>query len=80
MMRLSPSPAPRRTAAHFLVVLCLSVLGVSVAACDSAETQECSKDADCQEITCGDGTKMQTCDEGSCLQGDDCEQEADGGW
>ena len=81
MTRLPPSPSSCRTPAQFIVAFCLLALAcVSVAACDSAESQECSKDADCQEITCGDGTPMQTCDEGVCLQGDDCEQEADGGW
>lgn len=63
-------------------VLACSLLGLGgaiVSACDG-EDPECAKDSDCQAIDCPDGTTLQTCDDGTCLAGDDCKQEADGGW
>ena len=56
--------------------LAIALLAV---ACDSEEA-ECTKDDECNEITCPDGSKMRTCESGVCLQGNDCEAESTGGW
>jgi hypothetical protein len=70
-------PAPLIRLARAL--LATLAIGLVAAACDS-EDSECTKNEDCQEITCPDGSKMQSCSEGQCLQGDDCEDAGDGGW
>jgi hypothetical protein len=79
MMRRT-CPPPRRSPVHLGLAVVISALAfASVTACES-EDPECTKDSECQEITCGDGSKLQGCEDGACLQGTDCEQEADGGW
>ncbi len=73
MRRRSGSTSP------LMIVLAPLALVAAVAACDSEEP-ECTKNEECQEITCPDGSKMRTCQGGVCLQGDDCETESSGGW
>ena len=76
-------PVSLRALALSLRALAVAVAPLAIAllavACGSEEA-ECTKDEECNEITCPDGSKMQTCESGVCLQGDDCEAESTGGW
>lgn len=77
-----PSPSLRRlssSARALAVAVAPLAIALLAVACESEEA-ECTKDEECNEITCPDGSKMQTCESGVCLQGDDCEAESTGGW
>jgi hypothetical protein len=70
----------RRPAASFLALVLLPLGLATLATACEEEDPECLKNTECQEITCPNGSKMQTCKDGVCLQGDDCEVESSGGW
>lgn len=81
--RLDSHTSKGSSGGRFLGGLTLAVAvmaAVGAVGCDSEESSECSKDTECQEITCGDGTKLQSCSDGVCLQGRDCKDAGDGGW
>lgn len=78
-----PRPVSLRAASLSMRSLAVALAPLAIAllavACESEEA-ECTKDEECNEITCPDGSKMRTCESGVCLQGDDCETESSGGW
>ena len=78
-MPLGSRPA-RRSPLHFVAAALITALACAgLVACESEDEPECTKDSECQVITCPNGSEMQTCDDGVCLQGTDCETTS-GGW
>lgn len=76
---LASSSPLRRLLGSLLVAAAPAAIALLATACD-AEEAECARDEECNEITCPDGSKMRTCQDGVCLQGDDCDAETSGGW
>jgi hypothetical protein len=57
-----------------VAVMIAGVVVVTASNCGS----DCSKDADCEEVVCADGSKHRTCEEGVCMTFSDCTTKATG--
>lgn len=60
----------------WLSVVSMLVVGGLVVAC--SDDAECEAKEDCLEVKCPDGSTIQGCQDGVCLQGSDCPNT--GGW
>jgi hypothetical protein len=80
-MIASPASMHRRSnRPRALSILAAPVAITLLAAACSGDEPECEKNEDCEEVTCPDGTKKQSCSGGECFANEDCENQTGGGW